>query len=73
MLHFRVQFDSEFSLDRCDDALFQSDNLLRIRLTCMVYDHQRLLVPYGRSATALSLPSALLDHPCGRDLDEWFW
>ena len=68
-----MEFDTELRLHRSDYTLFQPDNLLRICLTGIIHDHQRLLLPYRRAAAPASLPSALLDHPSCRDLDKLLW
>ena len=68
MFDLRVEVDAELGLDGGDYTFLQSYDLFRIGLAGIVDDDQRLLFPYGSASAALSLPSALLYHPCRRDL-----
>ena len=72
MFDFGLEVDAEFGFDGGDYAFLKADDLFRICFTGVIDNHERLFFPYGSSAAPLSLPSALLDHPCSGDLDEWF-
>ena len=72
MIHLRVEFDIELGLYRRDDTAFKADDFLRECLACVVYNHQRLLVPYCCISAASAFPTALLDQPCSWYLDQGF-
>ena len=69
MLYLRVKFDAELSADGLDYTLFESYDLLRIGITGVIHDHQRLLVVDCSIAASLAFPATLFDHPCGRNFN----